>query len=521
MPGVDDLAQLTLGEALHACAVHHGERPALLCAERSLSYGELEAEVNRLAHFLASLGVVKGDAVGVMLTKRPEVVTTFLACARLGAIYAPVNFKLHPDHLRDQFETGDIQTLVTEVAFDGLTQGLLPALPDPRRIVYVGGRGAHGESDYSGCEGFGDHLPEVAVDLQDPVYYNYTSGTTGRPKGAITTHRNIQFNGLTAFDREGVDGLGFDESHVFLSMFSVFAHPHEIFHRSLLCAGSFVVVDTLSPRVIAETIHRFGVSWMMAVPSFYEMLLDHAEPGKHDLSSLRVLESGGAWVSPRTLGSLEERFGASFMPVWGSTETTGVAVAMRPDRDREPGATGRPVAGYEIQLVDRHGRPTPRGEVGEMVLRGEAVVRGYVNNPEESAALFTDGWYHTRDLMRWSENGFLEFVGRRSEMLKIGGIRVYPLEIEQVLKGHPDVRDVVVVRAEERIRGEVARAVVQLAEGSDMDGRGIRVYCRGRLANYKVPRIVEFWKEIPRLPNGKVDKAAVVAVPPDPARDER
>ena len=511
-------ADRTLGELLRLVAEAHPDRPALLGDAQQLTWAELDGEVDRVAGLLHSVGVGKGDVVGFMITKRPEVVTGFLACARLGALYAPVNFKLHPDHLRDQFRTAAIRTVFVETAFDDLLKGLLPELPDPRRIVYVGDKGRLGDTHY---DDVGGALPDIDVSAGDPCYLNYTSGTTGRPKGAITTHRNINVQGLTAFDGADGEGLGFTEEHVFLGMFSVFAHPHELFHRSILCGGAFVIMDSLSPRVIAQTIERFGVSWMMAVPSFYEMLLDHVGEGGADISSLRVLESGGAFVSADTLRRMEEAFGAAFMPVWGSTETTGVAVAMRPDRDRRPGTTGRPVKGYEIRLVDSQGRQVGTGEVGEMIVRGPAVVSGYLNNDEETADLFKDGWYHTRDLVTLTEDGFLSFVGRRSEMLKIGGIRVYPLEIEKVVKDHPQVRDVVVVRAEERIRGEIARCVVELFPEAQLTVRGLQKYCRERLAVYKVPRVVEFWAEIPKLPNGKIDKKAVVARPMDPARDER
>ena len=146
---------------------------------------------------------------------------------------------------------------------------------------------------------------------------------------------------------------------------------------------------------------------------------------------------------------------------------------------------------------------------------------GYINNTEETEALFRDDWYYTRDLVRIDEDGFIFFVGRRSEMLKIGGIRVYPLEIEKVLKEHPEVRDVVVVRAEERVRGEVARAIVSTVSGSTLNARSAQQYCRDRLAVYKVPRFVEFWAEVPKMPNGKIDKRTILDTPVDPKRDER
>jgi len=475
--------------------------------------------VDRLATLLAGVGIGPGDVVGALISKRPEVVTGFLALARLGAIYAPINFKLHPDHIRDQFATANIRAVFTEDTYDSLLKGVLPELPDPGRIIYVDGPGRHGGTHTGEADGLAPFSDAPDVHPDTPCYYNFTSGTTGRPKGAITTHRNILANGI-----DTIEAMSFTADDVFLGMFSVFAHPHELFHRSLLLGSPFVILDTMSPRVVAAAVERFKVCWMMAVPSFYEMMLDYGEPGdlggRHDLSSLRVLEAGGAYVGGEALARMEAQFSARFMPVWGCTEATGVALVNGPDVRRE-GATGRPVPGYEIRIVDERGRDVEAGSVGEMVLRGPAMASGYIGNPEETAALYRDGWYHTQDLVRQDDEGWVHFIGRKSEMLKIGGIRVYPLEIEKVLKDHPDVRDVVVVRAEERVRGEVARAVVSTVSGSTVDSRSLAAYCRDRLAVYKVPRLIEFWREVPKLPNGKIDKGAVIAVAPDPNRDER
>jgi len=515
---LEALAQLTLGDLLRATAERVPDGPALLADNNQLTWAQLNAEVDRVAGLLQSVGIGHGDGVGFIIEKRPEVVVGFLACARVGAVYAPVNFKLHPDHIRDQFQTADLKGVFVETTYDDLLKQLLPHLPDPRKIIYVGEKGRHGETGYGDDAGA---FTPVDVSPDDVVYLNYTSGTTGRPKGAMTTHRQINFNALTAFDRPEVEGLGFDETHTFLGMFSVFAHPHELFHRSLLCGGPFVIMDSLSPRVIAATIERFAVSWMMAVPSFYEMLLDHVVAGKFDLSSLKVLESGGAWVSADMLERMEAKFNAGFMPVWGCTEATGVALAMRPDRPRKPGTSGKPVNGYDVRIVDDKGRDCPPGETGELIIKGGAVALGYINQPEETLKGFRDGWYYTSDLVAWTDDGYVQFVGRRSEMLKVGGIRVYPLEIERVIKGHPEVRDVVVVRAEERIRGEIPRAVVECYPDAEVSVKQIKQYCRDRMAVYQVPRIVEFWTEIPKLPNGKINKRAVVEVAPDPKRDER
>jgi long-chain acyl-CoA synthetase len=409
-----------------------------------------------------------------------------------------------------------MRTVLTERKFDSLLVHLAPALTDPRRVIYVGEPGERGGTRYDEIEAQPTSPLPYTPSPDTVCYLNYTSGTTGRPKGAITTHRQILANALS-----GVEGFGFDSDDVFLGMFSVFSHPHELFHRSLLVGGAFVIWDTLSPRVVCTVIERFGVSWMMAVPSFYEMMLDHGGPGKHDLSSLRVLEAGGAWVPAETIHSMERCYGATFMPVWGSTETTGVALAMPPGQARKPGATGRPAPYYEIRVVDNDGNDQVTGEIGEMWVRGPAVTSGYENRPEETAKHFTDGWYHTQDLVRLDDDGWVHFTGRISEMMKIGGIRVYPLELERVIAQHPEVDEVVVVRHVERLRGEVARAVVTTTPGSTLNARGLQQYCRQHLAVYQVPRVIEFWAQIPHLPNGKVDKKGIEATPADPRRDER
>ncbi len=509
-----EIVPMPLGALLARAARSWPDKPALLGLERSYTWAELDAEVNRAAALLAAAGIGPGDPVAMLLTKRPEVVVAFFACARVGAIYVPVNFKLHPDQVLDQFRVAGVNAAVVEPQFEGLLRHLLSALPDPRRLFYVDGPPRHGGGDWSAPVPPWSGPHEAQAD--DVVYFHYTSGSTGRAKGAPTSHRQINENAAAT-----AEGLGFQADDVYLGMFSVFAHPHELFHRSLLFGGACVVAETLNPRVAADVIARHRVTWTMGVPSFYEMLLDFRDAHGGDYSSLRVLEAGGAFVTPETLERMETAFKTRFLPVWGSTETTGVGLGMLANGPRRPGSTGKPIPGYDICVVGEDGQPVGPDEPGELWIRGEAVVKGYVNQPTETAEQFTDGWYQTRDLVRVDADGFVFFAGRRSEMLKIGGIRVFPQEIEMVLAQHPDVRGVVVVRAEERLRGEVARAVVAVAPGSTLEVRQVQAYCRDRMANYKVPRIVEFWAEIPKLPNGKIDKKAVLAAPVDPKRDDR
>lgn len=519
---IEEAASLSVCEVLRRTAALFPDKTALLSELRQMTWAELEQESAQLATLLSQAGVRFGDVVGFMIDKRPEVVVGMLACYRIGAIMAPINFKLHADRIRDQIHTAGIMAVVTQGSRQELLEQVLADITDdPARVFYIDEPLIEGATRYSALADCPPSSVDERVGADTPCYFNYTSGTTGRPKGAVTTHRHINENAVST-----IQGLRFTEDDIFLGMFSVFAHPHELFHRSVIVGGAFAILDSLSPRRIAQMVERFKITWMMAVPSFYEMMLDYAQvPGKrsgHDLSSLRVLESGGAYVSAETMVSMEAAFHARMVPVWGCTEATGVAIANGPGDWRKPGATGRPLHGYEIRVVDEAGHDVPEGQVGEMLLRSAAVATRYVNQPDATARAFSeDGWYRTSDLVRIDEAGFVIFSGRRSEMLKIGGIRVYPLEIEKVLQGHPEVRGAVIVRAEERLRGEIARAVVSVVPGSMLTGRDLKRWCREHLAGYKVPRLIEFWSEIPKLPNGKVDKQGILAVPADGKRDER
>ena len=499
-----DPTQETLGSVLHTHAIGQPDNVAMIGVNRSITWHELDQEVNRVARLFASLGVQAGDAVGMCTSKRPEVSITFIALSRLGAIAAPVNFKLEPGRIAQQFATAQIKAVLLEAKLDPIMAPLTEHFGG--RVVYLDEDGSLGGVNYASIsEISGEHLGSDAKP-DDICYYNYTSGTTGQPKAAVATHANILWNSVS-----GVDGLGMNKDDVFLGMFSVFSHPHELFNRALVAGCAMVIVDTMSPRVVVQLVAKHKITWMMAVPSFYEMMLSHMGSDELDTSSLRILESGGAWVSPDTLERLEARFGCGFMPVWGSTETNGVALAMPPTEKRVPGATGKPVLHYTVGIFDDRGRPVEQGESGEMWVRGPAVSTGYVNMPNQTADAFSDGWYHTSDLVRQDEQGFFHFVGRKHDMLKVGGIRVYPLEIEQVLVTHVDIAEAVVVRAVERVRGEVPRAVIRLEEGSTMTAKQVRAFCREHMAVYKAPRIVEFWDEIPKLPNGKVDRRKITA----------
>lgn len=506
---LETLPQRTLGESLRLAAEQTPVRVAIRWEDVRVTYAEWDLGAHRFANHLRALGVVPGDRVGLWLDKRWELPVAFLGIARARAIVVPVNFKLPASVQRVQVERFGLAAVVTQQSHLAEVERIGDLLPAPGRVIVVDGEGLPGSSTWADVESAGETPAEIQASPDDVVYLNLTSGTTGRPKAAVTTHAMIQWN-----SRAMVETLGYGSDDVLLCMFSVFAHPHELFARPLALGGSFALVDSLNVRAVARAADRLGVTWIMAVPSFYEMLVEHARGSHADLGRLRCLEAGGAHLPPEAYARLSRALAAPVRPVWGSTETTGVAVAQPSAGATSPGAMGLPCRHYEVRVVDGEGHEMAPGEIGEMWVRGPAVVGSYWEDPDESRRHFGDGWYHTEDLVRRAEDGMLTFCGRRSEMMKVGGIRVFPLEIELVLRTHPAVADVVVVQAEETLRGEIPRAVIVPRPGTDPDPHELRKHCREYLALYQIPRIIELWDEIPRTPAGKVDRAAVAAREP-------
>lgn len=509
------LPETTLGDTLRTVAHRHPDRPAILWEGSAVTYAQWDSLADRLANHLIGDGLASGDRIGLWMDKRPEVAVGFLGIGRAGCVAVPVNFKLPDDKQRFQVHHFGLSALMTQRSHLPQILHVLESIPEAERmplarvIVVDDEESSDGTTPWTTVVDASSSQPSHRASVDDLVYLNMTSGTTGRPKAGVTTHAMIQWN-----TRSSVETLGYDADDVFLCMFSVFAHPHELFARPLAVGGTCALVDSLNARAIARAIEQYGVTWMMAVPSFYEMLAQHASSTGADLSSLRMLEAGGAHLPPEAYERISRSLGAPLVPVWGSTETTGVGIAQRVVGERTPGAMGYVARHYEARVATRDDVEAAPGELGELWMKGPAVVGGYWGAPEETQRHFAAGWYRTDDLVERGEDGVFTFCGRRSEMMKIGGIRVFPLEIELALRTHPDVADAVVVRAEEKLRGEIARAVVIPRQGAELTVRQLRDHCRARLALYQVPRMIELWDEIPRTPAGKVDKLTIAETPP-------
>lgn len=492
---------MTLVEMLEGSAARHAAKAAIIFRDRVITYGELNIIVNKLSNSLIKRGLGKGDRVGLMLPRVPELVIVFMAAAKCGAIACPVNYELAPEKISEILRSISARFVFAHGGLAECAKASMTQVSDST-VVEAGERREGGGLHFDDLleEGSAGN-PGIDVTDADTVYLNYTSGTTGDSKGAVTTHSNIYWNTIAS-----VDAFSFTQDDVHLCMFAPFAHPHEIFARPLYLGGTMVLLDTVFPKSLAEAISGHGVTAVMGLAPMYENLLELLEHKDYDLSSLRVPESGGMYTRPELIERFRKRLGIPIYPVWGSTEATGIALAQRYGSPVRPGSVGTPCLSYEVKVVDEDGVELPAGEVGEMLFRGPAVVSGYYENRQSTEKAFCDGWYSSGDLARKDKDGYFYFVERKSGMMKVAGLKVFPTEIELAILDHPGVKEVSVISVRDRLRGEVPKAIVVAKAGVDLSVKELLGFCKNKLANYKIPRVVEFRQELPKTPSGKINK---------------
>jgi acyl-coenzyme A synthetase/AMP-(fatty) acid ligase len=492
---------MTLVEMLERNAKKFPGKIAIIYHDTQITYKELNEVVNKMANALMDIGLKKGDRVGLMLPRAPELVISFLSIARSQGIVAPINFELLDESIRTILADILPRCLIVHENFLDLAKRSLPS--GPKIPIIVIGEGTNGKeiSWEEMLKSKSSLPPSLEVKEDDVVYLNYTSGSTGHPKGAITTHSNIYWNTLAS-----VDTLRLTSDDVHLCMFSPFVHPHEIFARPLYLGGTIVFLDKIYPKSLANTISVYGVTCLMGLAPMYEILLESLEHKRYDLSSLKIPESGGMYTRTELIERFRKKLGVPIIPVWGSTETTGIAIANRPDEQILPGSIGKPCTSYKVKIVDENDRILPPGEIGEMIFKGPAVVQGYYQDTINTQSCFKDGWYYSGDLGRGDKENNFYFIERKSGMMKVAGLKVYPLEIELALMGHPKIKEVAVISVKDKIRGEIPKAIIVTKNGVDLPEKEIISFCRGRLPNYKMPRIVELRKALPKIGSGKINK---------------
>jgi long-chain acyl-CoA synthetase len=494
---------MTLLDVLANSAGRGPSRPAFVFRDRRTSYGELQAQARHLAGLLAAAGVRPGDRVAMMLPNVPEFGAAYFGILAAGAAVVPLNPLLKPDEVQyilQDSAAGSI--LCLEMSRPLLAASRAPIHPLPRLIVLdapnLGG-------EVSRAPAAGPPVPATPPAPGDVAACLYTSGTTGRPKGAMLTHGNLIAN-LASFHRV----LHATEEEVFLAVLPFF-HAYGATTLMLLPL-SIGATTVLEPRFVPETILRsivqHGVTIFMGVPSMFAVLAGLPAPEGWP-GQLRFCISGGAPLSPAVLEAFEARHGTRIYEGYGPTECSPVLTVNPPDGLRKVGSVGPPIPDVEIRIVDEQGTSLPAGEVGEIAARGPNVMLGYLNRPDDTAAVIRDGWYHTGDLGRMDDDGYVYIVDRKTDLILVGGLNVYPSEVERVLSTHPGVAEAAVVGVPDTLRGEAVSALVIPRDGQVVATAELLQWCRQRLAAYKVPRSIRLVTELPRTVTGKVLKSAL------------
>jgi long-chain acyl-CoA synthetase len=341
----------------------------------------------------------------------------------------------------------------------------------------------------------------------DTAMILYTSGTTGTPKGAQLTHGNLRAATQIAIDLVGADenvvGLGA------LPMFHVFGLVSGL-SAAMSVGGCVTLLPRFDPDKALEIVQRDRVTEFLGVPTMYSALLHHPEREQFDVSTLDLCVSGGAAMPVEVLRGFEEAFGAKVLEGYGLSETCAIATFNRPDRERKPGSIGLPVPGVELMLADDDGHEVPEGEVGEILVRGPVVMKGYWERPEATADTITpEGWLKTGDMGRRDEDGYYYVVDRKKELIIRGGFNVYPREIEEVIYEHPAVREAAVLGMPHESLGEEIAAAVALKDGAEVTDVELRDYVKSRVAAYKYPRVVWIVDALPKGPTGKILKREI------------
>lgn len=510
---------MNLTEQLHETAIKMGDKTAYYFMDQSSTYAELDGAVTKFADGLSKLGVKKGDHIALLLGNSPHFVIGLHGALRLGATVIPINPIYTPDEIGYIVNNGDVKAVVTLDLLVPLIEKMHQALPKVENyIICDTPQGQASEQDLSALSAFskmksftqlialgdiGFKGPELEED--DTAVILYTSGTTGKPKGAMLTHKNLYSNAKDVSDYLHMNEN--DRVITTLPMFHVFCLTVAL--NAPLMNGATILIDPkFSPKEIFRLAKKYEPTVFAGVPTMYNFLLQYEDGNPEDLKSLRLCISGGAAMPVALLHGFEKKFNVIVSEGYGLSEASPVTCFNPLDKPRKAGSIGQSIMNVENKVVNELGEEVSVGEVGELIVRGPNVMKGYYKLPEETAATIRDGWLYTGDLAKRDEEGYFYIVDRKKDLILVGGYNVYPREVEEVLYNHREVVEAAVLGVPDPNLGEAVKCYV-VTNNPQLTEELLLAYCAEHLARYKVPSSIEFLEELPKNTTGKILRRAL------------
>ncbi|MHB8772327.1 MAG: long-chain-fatty-acid--CoA ligase [Syntrophales bacterium] len=510
---------MLLADTLHKAYHLFPRKQAVVCGGKRWTYAEFYRRISRFVRFLQEAGINEGDRVAILHPNCHCVLEVYYSVALRGAAAVPLNFRLSPGEVALILSDAGARVLVADPRFRETVAKVRAAVPCLERIVWTGAEAgelpAGGDVHYEWLVA-GPLLPveEAAITEDTIAQIYYTSGTTGRPKGVILTHKNVTVHALGTI------------AELRLTDRDVWLHAAPLFHLADAWAtwaitwvgGTHVVVGEFDPPAVLGAIETEQVTLTNLIPTMLNLLINHPGVERYDYRHLRVLLSGGAPIAPEVVRRIVETFGCDYIQTYGMTETSpyltlstlkGHLADRSPEEQlRFKAKTGREFIAVELKVVAADGREVARDEreVGEIIVRGDTVTPGYWQLPEETARAIRGGWLSTGDMAVIDEEGYVTIVDRRKDMIVTGGENVYSTEVENTLYQHPAVLECAVIGVPDEKWGEAVKAVVVLKPGREATEEKIIAFCKERIARYKAPKSIDFVPGLPKTGSGKIEK---------------
>jgi len=484
------------------------EKKAVVCNDKEFTYKQFDSRVSKLANALLKSGISKGDKVAVIHKNCHYFLESYFGVMHTGAVVVPLNHYLSANELAFILKDSETKLLIAENNFSKKVQDARNKTEQELKIIWT-------KEEYERLIATTDStLPSVDVKEDDIAQIYYTSGTTGRSKGVVLSHKNVYTHAFYT-----IEELALKDTDVWL-------HAAPLFHLAdawatwaiTMVGGSHILVSDFDPKTVCESIEQQRATLTNLVPTMYYRLVNYPDVNIYNYSSLRVLLSGGAPISPNLVKRIIETFKCDYIQTYGMTETSPfLTMSILKDhlyslpykeQLKYKSTTGRKFKGVELKVVNEKGKEVKNNnkEVGEIIVKGETITKGYWKLPKETKKVFKNGWLYTKDMAVINQEGYLTIVDRKEDVIITGGENVYSIEVENVLYTHPAVLEAAVIGVPDEEWGEMVKAIVVLKKDKKATEKEIKEFCKKRIAAYKVPKSIEFQEFLPKLGSGKICK---------------